>query len=165
MADQARTRSSRVDEGYSGNVVLFSFMNQSRFQIMMTTNLRPRGLRLISDNLFRLSFQIVNPEIIKPELDRGWTLLSQYSLLPHDSFIDSLIPSSIHRRYYVSPLGAQRRASPAFGPTEQDVPVRGPVTSPATSSDRISPFSQFFWRKLSGTPTDHAMARHRRKLA
>ena len=86
MADQARTR-SRVDEGYSGKVVLFSFMNQSRFQITMTTNLRPRGLRLISDNLFRLSFQIVNPEIIKPELDRGWTLLSQYSLLPHDSFI------------------------------------------------------------------------------
>ena len=134
MADQARTR-SRVDEGYSGKVVLFSFMNQSRFQIM-------------------------NPEIIKPELDRGWTLLSQYSLLPHDSFIDSLIPSSIHRRYYVSPLGVQRRASPASGPTEQDVPVRGPVTSPATSSDRISPFSQFFWRKLSGTPTDHAMTRH-----
>ena len=58
MADQARTR-SRVDVGYSGKVVFFSFTTQFGFQIM-------------------------KPEITKPGIDRGWTLLSQYSLLPHD---------------------------------------------------------------------------------
>ena len=42
------------------------------------------------------------------------------------------------------PLGVRRRASPDSGPTEQDVPVRGPGTSPAPLSDQISLFSQFF---------------------
>ena len=60
MADQARTR-SRVDVGYSGKVVFFSFTTQ-------------------------FGFQIISPEITKPGIDRGWTLLSQYSLPPHDSF-------------------------------------------------------------------------------
>ena len=42
------------------------------------------------------------------------------------------------------PLGVQRRASPDSGPTEQDVPVRGPGTSPASSQIESALFLSSF---------------------